>query len=237
MYHEIKKRQVILEGRRPYPIEVSNFLEELDALDFIFSLLYLDGNLAQRDEVKAIINGEIRENLSVSDHTTIAKYRQGLHEMRFMADIHTDLTEKSLFRLYDAMYQPFTIGYRKNNLEVKALQYTPPHFFEIEEQIQVLFQWLYSEERERNPIINAAQLHNRIIEIWPFENDSPAIGRIAAQYYLVRHDFPIISWDVGVKQYYNAVNQYIQREDFRPIYDILESGIYNKQELLLQLTE
>ncbi|MGI6751225.1 MAG: Fic family protein [Anaerovoracaceae bacterium] len=236
MYQEITRKKKILENRKPYPVEVSNYLQELDSLDFIYSILFLDGSNAKRDDVQAIIRGDIRENVSVSDHTTIAKYRQGIEEIRFMVDIHTDLTEKSLFQIYEAMYKPFVQGYRKSNPVIEEIDYRPPHFFEIEEQMQVLFYWLYSNGEGENPIVRAAQLHNRIIEIYPFENDSLAMARIVAQYYLLRHGFPFIPWDVGIKQYHSAIMKYLDNEEYQPIYQILESGIYNKMELLLQLT-
>lgn len=236
MYREIKKKKLILENRRPYEVETTNYLEELDMLDFIHSILRLEGSNVSREEIRAIARGEIRQNVPITDHGMIGNYREGLRELRFMADLRIDLTEKALFRLYEAICQPAILNYRKNNPVLLMVQYNPPHFFEVEEQMQVLFHWLYANDEEMNPIRKAAQLHNRLTEIYPFDSDSFIMARVAAQYYLIRHSLPVIPWDVGEQQYYDAIRSYLKKEEIQPIYDILERGVFNKLEVMMQLT-
>ena len=69
MYREIKKKKLILENRKPYRKEVSQFLDELNRVDWIYSSMRLDGNNLSRNSVERILKGEFLIDVSVKDHS------------------------------------------------------------------------------------------------------------------------------------------------------------------------
>ena len=116
------------------------------------------------------------------------------------------------------------------------LEYNPPHPSEIEEQMDILFQWLGEADFQSNPILRAAYLHNKLIEIYPFETHSEAVARMAMYYELIRNGYPPIMLNLSESEYYSAIKSYLKKEEIQPLYEPLERGIYNKLEIMMQLT-
>lgn len=236
MYREIKKKKLILDNRKPYPPEASRFLYELNSVDWIFSSIKLDGYRINRDSVERIIKGEFLVNQSVDLHRMISNMEQVIKSMYRMVEMGTDLNEAMLFTIYNSLEGIPTSDYRKSNPILRMLNYNPPHFKEVEEQMELLFQWLYSDQSEGNPIQKAAILHNKIIEIYPFESGTEGLARSLSQYQLIRSGLPPIQWNMSEQEYYDGIQLYLRKEEIQPIYDALERGVYNKLEVMMQLT-
>lgn len=236
MYREIKKKKLILENRKPYKIEAVNLMNEINTTDWIYSSLRLDGIGLSKTSVERIIKGDIIADISISNHVAVGSYIEAIKELYAMADMSIYLNEKYLFKLYQILAKPQVPEYRKSNPVLLMLSYNPPHFKEIGEQMQLLFHWLHSDRQQSNPIEKAAFLHNKIIEIYPFETHTEAIARMTAQYHLICSGFPPILWNINEQEYYDATRIYLKKEDIRPIYDVLERGVFNKLEIMMQLT-
>ena len=117
-----------------------------------------------------------------------------------------------------------------------ALGYNPPYSREVEGQMRLLFTWLYSDPYETNPLMKAAQLHNRIIEIYPFEENSEEMARFILYYFLLRQGFPPFSLGISEQEYNEMMINYLKNEDSRPFYQVVERAVFNKMEVLMQLT-
>lgn len=236
MYREIKKKKVILDNRKPYSAEASRFLYELNSVDWIFSSIRLDGYSINRDSVERIVKGEFLVNQSVDLHRMISNMQQVIKSMDSMAQMDTNLNEAMLFTVYNSLEGLSGSEYRKSNPILHMLNYNPPHFKEVEEQMELLFQWLYQDQGDGNPMERAAFLHNKLIEIYPFEIGTERLARTLAQYQLIRSGLPPIQWNMSEQEYYDSIKQYLKNEEIQPIYDALERGVYNKLEIMMQLT-
>jgi Fic family protein len=236
MYREIKKKKLILENRKPYRKEVSQFLDELNRLDWIYSSMRLDGSNLSRPSVERILKGDFLIDVSVKDHSVISNYKNVIDRIYSMAEMDFYLNEKYMFKLYQILTNEKEIDYRKCNPVLRMIAYNPPHFKEIDEQMELLFHWLHSSASQTNPIEKAAYLHNKIIEIYPYETESEAMARIAAQYHLIQNGLPPILWNISEQEYYDAIRLYLKKEEIQPIYDVLERGVFNKLEIMMQLT-
>jgi Fic family protein len=236
LYREIKKKKLILENRKPYRKEVSQFLDELNRVDWIYSSMRLDGNNLSRNSVERILKGEFLIDVSVKDHSYISNYKNLIDQIYDMVEMDFYLNEKYLFKLYQTLTNETEYEYRKFNPVLRMISYNPPHFKEIDEQMELMFNWLHSGASQNNPIEKAAYLHNKIIEIYPYKTDSEAMARIAAQYHLIQNGFPPILWNISEQEYYDAIRLYLRKEEIQPIYDVLERGIFNKLEIMMQLT-
>ena len=236
MFREIKKKKLILENRKPYPIEKDRFLDEMNQVDWIYSSLRLDGFNVNKESVERILKGDFLVNMSVSIHATISNFQQMIKLLHEMAGMDVYLNENYVFKVYETLERPPETAYRKSNPILRMINYNPPHFKEIEEQMEMLFHWLHSDQYQTNPIEKAAYLHNKLIEIYPFETGTESIARSLAQYYLMQNGFPPILWNLSEQEYYDAVEVYLKKEEIQPIYDVLERGVYNKLEIMMQLT-
>ena len=236
VYREIKKKKLILDNRKPYRQEATQFLSEIHRLDWIYSSLRLDGSSLSRTTVEKILKGNFLTDVSVKDHSTISNYRQVIDLVCDMVDMGFYLNEKYMFKLYQTLTNETEPEYRKSNPVLRMISYNPPHFKEISEQMELLFHWLHSNAYQTNPMEKAAYLHNKIIEIYPYETSSEAMARIAAQFHLISSGLPPILWNISEQEYYDAIRIYLKKEEIQPIYDVLERGVYNKLEVMMQLT-
>ena len=102
--------------------------------------------------------------------------------------------------------------------------------------MDILLQWLSTADCDHNPILKAAYLHNKLIEIYPFETNSESIARMALYYELIRNGYPPVPLNISEQEYYMALEAYLKKENIQPIYEALERSVYNKLDVMLQLT-
>ena len=236
MFREIKKKKIILENRKPFTREAAEYIEEINRIDWIFSSMKLDGSNISQSGVEKILKGEFLVDITLNDHAAVGTYKDALRLAYDMADMEIELDEKYLLRFYEVLAEPETPGYRRTNPVLVMMDYNPPHPSEIEEQMEILFQWLHINDFLSNPILKAAYLHNKLIEIYPFETHSEAVARAAMYYELIRGGYPPILLSLSEQEYYSAICSYLKREEIQPLYEALEQGVYNKLEVMLQLT-
>ena len=236
MFREIKKKKLILDNRKPYTREVANYIEEINLVDWIYSSMRLDGSSITKTSVQKIVKGDFIVDVTINDHAGIGNYQNAIKLAYDMADMGIELNEKYIFQFYQNLAKPEKLEYRRNNPVLVMMDYNPPHPKEIEEQMEILIQWLNTNDFQSNPILRAAYLHNKLIEIYPFETHSEAVARMAMYYELIINDYPPVLLNLTEQEYYTAVKSYLRKEEIQPIYEPLERGVYNKLEMMMQLT-
>ena len=236
MYREIKKKKLILENRKPYTREAAEYIEEINLVDWIYTSMKLDGSSISKTSVEKIVKGEFLVDVTINDHAAVGNYQDGIKLAYDMADMEIELNEKYLFRFYQIFASPMKLEYRRTNPVLFMLDYNPPHPSEIDEQMEILFQWMNLNDFQNNPILRAAYLHNKLVEIYPFETHSEAIARMAMYYELIRNGYPPILLSLSESEYYAAIKSYLKKEEIQPLYEPLERGVYNKLEIMMQLT-
>ena len=236
MFREIKKKKLILDNRKPYAGEAIRLIEEINQVDWIYTAMRLDGNNIARNNVQKIVRGEFVIDVKVGDHAVITQYQKVIKLAYDMADMKAEPDEKSLFRFYQILADHGTQEYRRTNPVLVALDYNPPYPSEIEEQMEILTQWMQVNDFQNNPILRAAYLHNKIVEIYPYETHSEAVARMAMYFELLRNGYPPVLLNLSESEYYAAIRSYLKKEEIQPMYDPLERAVYNKLEIMMQLT-
>jgi hypothetical protein len=236
VYREIKKKRLILDNRKPFKSEVAAYIRELNTLDWISSSIRLDGMTISKENILKIIRGEFVTDCSIAEHLQVRNYCDVIKLVEDMTGMGIQLTVTYIFKLYQALAKPDVLVYRRSNPVLREIDYIPPHFNDIDEQMEILIQWLKAEDLEANPIMKAAQLHNKMIEIYPFEDHTRSMARVVMQYELIRSGFPPILLQMSEQEDNLAIMNYLKTEDTTPLYDTLLRGVFNKLEVLLQLT-
>ncbi len=236
MFREIKKKKLILDNRKPYTKETAEYIDEINLIDWIYTSMRLDGSSIGKASVQRIVKGEFVVDVTINDHSAIGNYQDAIKLAYGMADMGIELTEKYLFRFYQILANPEKLEYRRTNPILVMLDYIPPHPSEIEEQMDILLQWMNTNDFQSNPILRAAYLHNKLVEIYPYEAYSEAVARMAMYYELIKNGFPPILLGLSESEYYAAIRSYLKKEEIQPLYEPLERGVYNKLEIMMQLT-
>lgn len=236
MFREIKKKKLILDNRKPYSKETAEYIREMNLADWIYTSMRLDGSAISKDSVQRIIKGAFIPEVSVKDHSAVGNYEEAIRLAYDMADMKMELDEKYLFRFYQILANAERPEYRRTNPVLLMLDCVPPHPSEIQEQMEILFQWMRENDFEGNPIRRAAYLHNKLVEVYPYESCSEAVARMAMYYELIRDGYPPVFLNLSETEYYSAIRSYLKKEEIQPLYEPLERGVYNKLEVMMQLT-
>jgi len=236
MFREIKKKQIILENRKPYKSDVTNYIRELNLIDWVYSSMRMDGSSLTREDVGRILKGEFIIDAAVSDHAAVENYCSAIKYANDILALGSDINNKIILQIHNLLSGGTTLAYRRGNPIVLAFGYNPPHASEVEEQMNLLLIWLYSKEFETNPLLKAAHLHNRFIEIFPFEENCGAMARFLLEYYLLRNGYPPVALGFSEQEYNGMIIKYLKEDDSQPFYNVLERAMFNKMEILMQLT-
>ena len=236
MYREIRKKRLILENRKPFKVEIAAYIAEMNALDWVSSSIRLDGMTISRDNIHKIIKGEFVIDCSIDEHVQVRNYCDVIKLCEDMKEMSIELSTTYILKLYQTLVKPEVLIYRHNNPVLREINHIPPHFQDIDEQMEIMMQWLKAEDPEENPIMKAARLHNKFIEIYPFGDLNMSMARVVMQYELIRNGLPPIALQMSEEEYRLAMMNYLKTEDSTPLYETLLRAVFNKLEVLLQFT-
>jgi Fic family protein len=236
MYREIKTKQTILDNRKPYSSETNAYIQEMNLLDWIQSSMRLDGSTLGRAEIRMILNGEYIRDASLTDHVLVERYKELIKSANDMLAMSYTLNKEMILGFHQKLMGDGASRYRTMNPVLVSLNHNPPHPSEIQEQMELLMNWFYSDDMEKTPLMKAVCLHLRLIEIYPFDKYSEAIARSSMYYYLMEKGLCPFEIKMTDQEYNIAVIQYLQREDIEPFYMEAEKSLLNKMEVLVQLT-
>lgn len=238
MIQEILNKKIILDNRKPYSIDKRKQLKKMDYCDFIYTSLHLDGSIVNKNQVNRILDGEFVVEATVSDHLAIENYIETLSFMENIMELESDISLKIIEDIHDVSNGAEGPIWRRSNPILYTLDYNPPHWQEIKEKMDEFIKWTYvaDDQLKGNKILKAAYLHNKLIEIYPFEYNSEATARMVMFYSLMRDGYPIFELRLGESEYNSVVIDYLKNKNIEPFYKAIERGIFNKLDVMMQIT-
>ena len=116
---------------------------------------------------------------------------------------------------------------------VARYAYRPISYTEIEEQMDILFKTFRESGDE---IKDALEIHNRIMEIYPFSANNESLARICAYYILMKKGYPLFVPGFSTGEYCNFIQEYLHSGRSEKFYSALQRSIYNRLDFLLGFT-
>jgi len=236
MFREIKQKLIILENRKPWHSQIYEYINELNMIDWVYSSMRMDGSILTKSQVERILKGAFIQDASLNEHAVIERHRHLFNAFNDMLGMSYSLNKKMILSFAQKLTENDNVRYRRENPVLVSLNYNPPHPSEIQEQMEFLMNWFYSDDMESNPILKAATLHHRIIEIYPFESCSEAVARAAMYYFLMEKGYPTFELGLSEREYNISIMEYLKKENVGPFYKAIEHSLFNKMEVLMQLT-
>ena len=244
MYGEIQRKLNVLESRKPYNAHAEAFLQESDRVDWIFSCLRLSGSILTKESIQKILRGELVTDVALNDHLKLHSYVEAMKRLSGMKEMHYDLLSHSGIRaLYQAVYDQDP-EYRRRDPVLHQWDYLPPHFTELDEQMMLLYsqveEWhdgaLLSDGTRSNPLYQACYLHMRLLEVYPFGEETSDLAHFAMLYNMMCAGLPVAVISMSEQEYNHCVMDFLRTGDIRPFYRSMERAVYNKLEVILQIT-
>ncbi len=234
MYQEIERKKVDLQRRKPYDINTAVVLRELDQLDHICNALILNGSDFSREEIRGMIDGEMPKKASLKDCLFVRNYVELMDVIQNSISMSCNLDSKLLLKFQNILTGSES-GFRRINQAVAELKHVPPNHSEIEPKLNQLFKNVY--EAGGNEIRNAALIHYGIIAIYPFEEYSEIMARVAMNYYLQEKGYLPVALGYNHNEYVKTMVECLKDNNDALFYWGLERAEYNKITQVLQIIE
>jgi len=165
-------------------------------LEYTYESNRIEGNTLTLQETALVVEKgltiggkSLKEHLEAINHTHALAYVSGL-----VAD-KTPLTETILLNIHKLILQSIdneNAGkYRKKQVLISGAKHIPPQPFLVPIQMESFFIW-YEENKEKlHPVLLAAELHERLVTIHPFNDGNGRTSRLLMNLVLLQHGYPI----------------------------------------------
>ena len=235
MIEDILEKRELLNSRKPFPRDVAERFEKLNFFDFLYNDLKLDGSNLTEEGVARMIEGDIVAGVSLREHNEINRHQAALkrfHEMR-----HMDMTidRQQLEGLYRAISEDPTREFRRKSPILYHLDFTPSHCTEIPDKLDQLFRSCYRNSRGGDFIRVAADLHNGIIAVYPYDEGSEMLARSVFQYEMIRAGLFPIKFGVSEQDYHMQITQAVKENFKEPFYRTVCRAVDRKLDLAISL--
>ena len=234
MYQELQKRKSDLESRKPYSRQTAEKIKRLNTLDYICCGMILDGADLSRMELQGMMDGEMPKTASLKQCMMVRNYFGLMDVIQDSLGLRCSLDSKLILKFHEILTGQMK-GFRKSNFMAVDFKYVPPHSTEIESKLNILFRNVYGSDA--NVIRNAAMIHCGILAIYPFEEESGLMARIAMNYYLQEKGFLPVALGYNYDEYMSTMTECLRDDNEALFFWGLERAEFNKLDYVLQIIE
>ena len=180
--------------------------------------------------IDRILDGELPRDISVGDYMFIQNFGEVLNMAYSNLEMGNSLDKNLLIKAYRILSENPEGYFRKNNPVVYAFNHVPPHRVDVDELMTDVFRRLYSSEAGNNVVMKAMYVHNKIIEIYPFEDFSAELAAFAMNYYLMAEGLMPISFPMDRQDYLDLVSECLKGKRQDEFYEFLYKTIDDKMQ-------
>lgn len=234
MIEKIAEKFVLLSKKKPFSPQIQRYLCGACRMEWIWCCLHLDGSAVSREQIEQIIEGGLVRDISLGEYSLIDRYWGLFRKIDTLLGLTTELSETVLLKLYDELF-PGNEGYRRGNPILLQWNYNPPHFKDVGDSMRELFHWYARAEYPGNPLMKAAVLHQKMMVLYPFGEDTGVMARLALLYHLMFCGLYPFMLNLSESEYNDTICLYLKDQDAGPLYRAVERGVYNRLEVLLQM--
>jgi Fic family protein len=194
-----------------------------DEIEAVYASNAIEGNTLTLGETAMVIQQGItvsgkplKDHLEALDHIEALRYIEELIEapaltQRSLREIHALVMRRS---------QPEAAGrYRDIPVTIAGTDFRPPSAILVAEKMDAVFAAYESRRDAEHPAIVAADLHQGIVDVHPFEDGNGRTARLAMNLHLLQRRFPLTIIDPKDRQPYieaiAAVQRGVDGEAFR----------------------
>ena len=234
---DIFDKKKLLDARRPFPRNVSEIMEKMDIFDFLYNDLKLDGSAITEEGVGKMIEGGMVAGASIREHTELTRHSAALKYFAEMRHMDVTLDGPRLEELYAVICGDRPCEFRRKTPILYHLDFTPPHHTEIPGLLDELFRLSYRDSYSGDFIRRAADLHNGIIAIYPYDEKSETLARAVLQYELIRGGLFPVRFGVSEQDYNMQITQSIKDGFEEPFYRTVCKAVRIKLDRALSLLQ
>ena len=238
MIRKIRKNLVILQNRSPFAPQVTAYLESVEQLDWLYQNLKLDGSPLSREQIHGILNGDCVSDARVSDHVLISRLDEARKRLYACAGAGMPIGPDLILGLAGLLAENGRESglLRKTTPHLIEYAYTPPLPSELPEKLDAYVAFANRKQDFEDPFDKAAQLHFRMIELYPFREHNGFLARSLMEYHLLREGFPLAVFDMDESTYNRAVIAWLKKRESAALTEALKKACLARTEFMMRLT-
>ena len=205
-------------------------VREVNKMDMIKASLIVRNSRHQSLDIDKILEGELAKDVPVKDYVFIENFCDLVRVGFNCLEMGNYLDRNLLISGYRILSDNDKATFRKNNPVVYAFNHVPAYSADIEEKLDDALRRVYSIEAGNNVILKAMYIHNKIIDIYPFQEFSAELAIYAMNYYLMEQGITPINMPIERDQYLALVSDCLKGQRQEEFYNFLCAAVYDKME-------
>ncbi len=243
MLRDIRKKMVILRNRSPFPQEVKDYLNDLECREWISMNMRLSGSSLTEVQIDTILRGGVVMEAAVSDHLMLDRLEQLRQFIYRLTDMGAGLSQQIVKDMHAIICGGnVRAEYRRSSPVLRDYGYTTMVPGEVPGAMEELIHFAGQRGNGletgagENPLEKAALVHNRLMEIYPFKEESEMVARAVLYYILAEAGYPLAAVQINEEEYRQMFSDYLKYRDSRGLAQALGQAVTERLDLMMQLT-
>ena len=203
-------------------------VQEVNRIDMVRAALILRSSSHDKVPVEKILDGELPKEVPVKEYVFIENFSNLVRIGYSNLEMGNSLDSHLLISGYRILSENENGYYRKSNPVVYSFNHVPPHAVDVEDRLRDCLRRVYSRESGNNIILKAMYIHNKIIDIYPFEDYNGELAIFALNYYLLENGLAPISMAITKQEYLNQISDCLKGVHQENFYNFLCGAVYDK---------
>jgi Fic family protein/DNA-binding XRE family transcriptional regulator len=194
-------------------------------MEYTFESNRIEGNTLTLHETDLVINeGLTVSGKSMREHLEAINHKEAIGYIKQLMERGFPFNERELLSIHNLILRgiiPEDAGsYRRVQVMITGSQHMPPQPYLIPKEMEDYFIWYESQKNKLHPLILAAEMHERLVNIHPFIDGNGRTSRLVMNLILLQHGYVIANikgnYDNRMKYYYALESAQIKnnKEDF-----------------------
>ena len=203
-------------------------VHEVNRIDMVRAAMILRSTNHEKIPVEKILDGELPKEVAVKDYVFIENFNNLVRMAFSNLEMGNSLDKHLLINGYRLLSEDPNGYFRKSNPVVYAFNHVPPHAVDVEDRLVDCLRRVYGRDSGHNVALKAMYVHNKIIDIYPFDDFNAELAIFGMNYYLLENGLMPIGRSISRQEYQTQVSDCLKGIHQERFYDFLCGAIYDK---------
>lgn len=222
-----------LDKARPLPPEAVKNLSEVYRVEWTYNSNAIEGNTLSLHETKIILEEgltiggkKLQEHLEVINHAEAIDFIEEC--IKQQQSINETVLKKIHYLILKNIDNKNAGNYRQINVRISGSEHTPPHFLQIQNEMNSLFAYYNEKKDTLHPVELAARFHFKFVYIHPFSDGNGRTARLLMNLILMKNGYPPAIVKAESKQrlkYYETLETASFKQDVKPFVRLISECV------------
>ncbi|KPC51348.1 Fic family protein [Amantichitinum ursilacus] len=243
LLQQVDQRKARLDAHRPLPSFTAASLRERLALEWTYNSNAIEGNTLTLRETQVVLeHGITIGKKTLREHFEAINHRDAVVFVDELVSRAAQLDEWAIRNIHQLVYKniddQWAGKYRGENVAIVGASFVPTDHVHLAASMAELLRWYHAEAQMLHPVVRAAQLHTRFIEIHPFTDGNGRTARLLLNFELMRSGYPVVVIRTEDRlDYYEALDQACMHGQFDGFVQMVAGGLLCSLDLYLTVIE